>query len=570
MLKIPYGVSGFESIREEGYEYIDKTRYIEKIEKERYCMYVRPRRFGKTLFTTMLDAYYAIDKKDKFEALFKGLYIYDTQTNNKNNYYIMNFDFSGMLFDNSMNLQEIENAFNMKVYNDCMRFIERYRLDISLNENYKAATMLETLLRSFQGLHLDNNIYIIIDEYDHFTNGLLEGNCEKFLNILGKAGFVRAFYEVIKTYTKYNVVERFFGTGVAPITLDSMTSGFNITTSLTLNQEYIDMTGLNETEVRNLVNKVESAPEKQEEIYKELKENYDGYIFSKKNLQHIFNPTLVMYYLDNYIKLGSKPEDMIDKNLTTNAEKLRNLIQMVNKKQNYEIVEELMLEGAIEGKILQSFELDKRFGREDFLSMLFYNGYITIKSYDDLATVTTFTIPNYISKKLYAEYMLSLVQEDKRYEMSSTKLEIAIAKFARQGDIVDTIEYIKEFLMYCGVRDRENFNETNLKHIIQWLFAFSRAYFVYSEYPSLQGFSDLFVKNADSSRDLYQAVIELKYIPKKDGTKENIKRVQKEAREQMKEYLKDERLSAEHKLKAYAITFVGFENYYLEEIELEK
>ncbi len=570
MLKVPYGVSGFESIREDGYEYIDKTRYIEKIEKERYCMYVRPRRFGKTLFTTMLDAYYAIDKKDKFEKLFRRLYIYDNPTKNKNNYYIMNFNFSGMLVDNSMELQDIEISFNELVRTYLEQFIERYKLDIVMEKTNSAAQMLRNCLSKFQGLHLSNNIYIIIDEYDHFTNGLLEGSCEKFLNILGKAGFVRAFYEVIKAYTDYNVVERFFVTGVAPLTLDSMTSGFNITTSLTLNQEYVDMTGLNETEVRNLVNQVESNSEKQEEIYKELKENYDGYIFSPENLQHIFNPTLVMYYLDNYIKLGVKPRDVIDKNLATNAEKLRNLIQMVNKKQNYEIIEELMLEGKIEGKILQSFELDKKFGREDFLSMLFFNGYITIKSYDDLSTVTTFTIPNYISKKLYAEYMLSLVQEDKRYEMSSTKLEIAIAKFARQGDIVDTIEYIKEFLMYCSVRDRENFNETNLKHIIQWLFAFSRAYFVYSEYPSLQGFSDLFVKNADASRDLYQAVIELKYIPKKDGTKENIKRVQKEAREQMKEYLKDERLSAEHKLKAYAITFVGFENYYLEEIELEK
>lgn len=570
MLKIPYGVSGFESIREDGYEYIDKTRYIEKIEKERYCMYVRPRRFGKTLFTTMLDAYYAIDKKDKFEKLFRRLYIYDNPTKNKNNYYIMNFNFSGMLVDNSMELQDIEISFNELVRTYLEQFIERYKLDIVMEKTNSAAQMLRNCLSKFQGLHLSSNIYIIIDEYDHFTNGLLEGSCEKFLNILGKAGFVRAFYEVIKAYTDYNVVERFFVTGVAPLTLDSMTSGFNITTSLTLNQEYVDMTGLNETEVRNLVNQVESNSEKQEEIYKELKENYDGYIFSPENLQHIFNPTLVMYYLDNYIKLGVKPRDVIDKNLATNAEKLRNLIQMVNKKQNYEVVEELMLEGEVEGKILQSFELDKRFGREDFLSMLFYNGYITIKSYDDLSTVTTFTIPNYISKKLYAEYMLSLVQEDKRYEMSSTKLEIAIAKFARQGDIVDTIEYIKEFLMYCSVRDRENFNETNLKHIIQWLFAFSRAYFVYSEYPSLQGFSDLFVKNADASRDLYQAVIELKYIPRKDGTKENIKRVQKEAREQMKEYLKDERLSAEHKLKAYAITFVGFENYYLEEIELEK
>ena len=156
-------------------------------------------------------------------------------------------------------------------------------------------------------------------------------------------------FEVIKSYTVYNVIERFFATGVTPLTLDSMTSGFNITTSLTLNPTYTDMTGLTAEEVRELVNRIENDKEKQEEIYKELKENYA-------------------------------------------------------------IVEELLLEGEAEGKILQSIELDKKFGREDFLSLLFYNGYTTIKSYDDLATVTTFRVPNYISKKLYEEYYLEEIE----------------------------------------------------------------------------------------------------------------------------------------------------------------
>ena len=410
MIKIPYGISGFERIRENGYEYIDKTKFIREIEKETYCMYVRPRRFGKTLFTTMLDAYYSLDKKDKYETLFKGLDIYENPTKNKNNYYVMNFNFSGLLVDSQMSNENIEKEFCRVIFTSLKYFSDRYSLNINVEKEYSAAQCMKNFLGAFQGLKLENNIYIIIDEYDHFTNGLLEGRCEKFLNILGKAGFVRAFYEVIKAYTDYNVIERFFATGVTPLTMDSMTSGFNITTSLTLNPTYTDMTGLTAEEVRELVNRIEKDKEKQEEIYKELKENYDGYIFSPENLQHIFNPTLVMYYMDNYIKLNTKPRDLIDKNLATNAEKLKNLIQMVNKNENYAIVEELLLEGEAEGKILQSFELDKKFGREDFLSLLFYNGYTTIKSYDDLATVTTFRVPNYISKKLYEEYYLEEIE----------------------------------------------------------------------------------------------------------------------------------------------------------------
>ena len=569
MIKIPYGISGFEAIREEGFEYIDKTRFIRKIEKERYCMYVRPRRFGKTLFTTTLDAYYSLDKKDKFEKLFKGLDIYDNPTVNKNNYYVMNFNFSGMLVDNSMDLQEIENAFNDLVKTYLQQFVARYRLDIVIDDTNSAAQMLRNCLSKFQGLHLENNIYIIIDEYDHFTNGLLEGKCEKFLNILGKAGFVRAFYEVIKAYTDYNVVERFFATGVAPLTLDSMTSGFNITTSLTLNPMYVDMTGLTEEEVRATVNRAEpNDVEMREQIYKDLRENYDGYKFSKSNLKHIFNPTLVMYYLNNYTKLGTKPDDIIDKNLSTNAEKLKNLIEMVNRQQNYEIVEKLLTDGEIEGSIIQGFELDKKFGREDFISLLLYNGYITIKGTDELATnLVSFNVPNHVSFKLYAEYMMNLVDEDKKYTLNGNEFEMAILEFARKANFEKVMEYVRDFLMYSSVRDKETFNETNLKHIIHWLFVYSKVYSVYTEYPCLQGFSDMFIKSNSPKYDVYQALVELKYFNKKVGTEAKVENAKKEAREQLQKYLQDERINCEKKLKAYSVVFVGFEKFYIEEIQ---
>ena len=567
MIKIPYGISGFERIREEGLEYIDKTRFIRDIEEERYCMYVRPRRFGKTLFTTTLDAYYSIDKKDKFEKLFKGLDIYENPTENRNNYYVMNFNFSGMLVDNSMDLQEIERAFNFKVYNDCMGFIERYRLNISINEKDKASENLGKLLRTFQGLHLENNIYIIIDEYDHFTNGLLEGRCEKFLNILGKAGFVRAFYEVIKAYTDYNVVERFFATGVAPLTLDSMTSGFNITTSLTLNPMYVDMTGLTEEEVRNIVSKVESNNiEKQEEIYKELRENYDGYQFSPENTKHIFNPTLVMYYLNNYTKLGMPPREIIDKNLTTNAEKLRNLIQMIDKEKNYSIIEELLTKGIVKGNIVQSFELDKNFNDYDFLSLLFYNGYITIKEVEIITNLVVFEVPNYVSYNLYAKYMLGLINREDRVNIDVSELQKAMLPFAVEGNLEPIMEWIRKFLMYSSVRDKENFKEQDLKHIIHLLFSLTTTYIIYTEYQCMQGYADIYIKKQNETLEINEGILELKYLNKKDGTKLKIENAKKEAKAQLKEYLKDERLKQNKMLKAYTVVFVGFEKFYIEEI----
>jgi len=274
-----------------------------------------------------------------------------------------------------------------------------------------------------------------------------------------------------------------------------------------------------------------------------------------------------MYYLNDYVKLGRKPLEIIDKNLTTNAEKLRNLIEMINRKENYELVEKLLIEGEIKSTLVQSFELDKRFGKEDFISLLYYNGYITIKEQDELTNSITFQVPNHISFKLYAEYMMSLVDEKKMYEINGIELEMVIADFARNGNFEKVIEYIRDFLMYSSVRDKENFTEMNLKHIIHWLFVYSKIYFIYTEYPSLQGFSDIFIKRSSVKYDINQAVVELKYLSKKEGTKANILKEQKDAKEQLQGYLKDERLRNEYRLKAYTVVFVGFEKFYIEEIE---
>ncbi len=567
MIKIPYGISGFETIRKEGFKYVDKTSYIRNIETERYCMYVRPRRFGKTLFTTTLDAYYSIDKKEEYEELFKGLDIYNNPTEKKNSYYVLNFNFSGMLFNTKIDISELEKSFKEKVYQHCRKFVERYKLNINVENKETAASTLENVLVGFQGLHLENNIYIIVDEYDHFTNGLLEGECKTFLDILGRAGFVRAFYEVIKAYTDYNVVERFFATGVAPLTLDSMTSGFNITTSLTLNPQYVAMTGLTEEEVKNLVSEVEENKEQQEMILKDLVDNYDGYKFSKSNLEHIFNPTLVMYYLNNYVKLGIRPEEIVDKNLSTNAEKLKNLMLIKTPEDNYKQIQKLILEGEVSGNIVQSFELDKTFSSYDFLSLLFYNGYITIKEVEPISNLVKFVVPNFVSYNLYAQYMLNLISAENRVKVDIGDLQRALVPFATEGNLVPILEWVRNFLMYSSVRDKENFKEQDLKHIIHLIFTLTTQYDVYTEFPSLQGYTDVYIRNKDRSLNICEGLIELKYLSKKDSSKAKIEKAKNEAKEQLKNYMKDERLQANKNLRKYVVVFVGFEEFYVEEIE---
>ena len=563
MQKIPYGISDFKTIREENYLFIDKTEYIEKLERERIVMYVRPRRFGKSLFTSMLDNYYAIDKKDEFEKLFKGLYIYDHQTPKRNSYYVMNFNFSGMEADSKTNVEEIEKCFKEKVRISIESFIERYNLEIEINTENTAATMLEELLAKFQSLKLENKIYIIIDEYDHFTNGMLEGKCDKFLNILGTAGFVRAFYEVIKIYTGNSTVDRFFATGVAPLTLDSMTSGFNIAAHLSLDSQYVAMCGLTHEEVKWAIAQVEENTEKQQSIYKEMEANYDGYRFSTKSEEKTFNTTLVMYYLNNYKKLGEKPEELVDGNLAASGSKLQNIVELVNREENYKMLQDFILGKEIEGKVVGLFELDKHFNTNDFISMLFYNGYLTIK---DVGMRLKFRIPNYVSERLYADYMLQLVDSKDKYKPDTSKLEEAVQKFGEDGDIEYLVKYVQEFLMYCSVRDKENITEKELKHVFQMMLALTAQYYVYGEYPAGQGFADIYLQKSTNSLATYEAVIELKYLNKEKARKSNIKKLVKEAKEQLEKYLEDKRLSEKENLKKYVIIFEGFEKYYLEEI----
>lgn len=172
--------------------------YIEKLENYPMTMYVRPRRFGKSLFTSMISYYYDINEKENFEKLFKGLYIYDNSTKNKNAYYILKFNFSGMNVSDGKTLVDIEQEFNDKVYISCREFVKKYNLDIELKEDKAASMTLLDLLSQFKMLQKENKIYVIIDEYDYFTNGMLEGNVSSFTKSLGQGGFVRAFYEVIK------------------------------------------------------------------------------------------------------------------------------------------------------------------------------------------------------------------------------------------------------------------------------------------------------------------------------------------------------------------------------------
>ena len=562
--RVPYGRVDLKSVREDGMLYIDKTMYLEKLEQNNVLIYTRPRRFGKSMLTSMLAYYYSINEAENFEKIFKELYVYDHPTPYKNKYYVLQFNFSGIETGSEVGIEEMNRQFSELVYMGVANCITRYKFGFEVNKVNNAPGILREFLTKFNQLEKENKIYIMIDEYDHFTNGILKGNAQKFLDILGNSGFVRAFYEVIKENLESlnPPIERFFATGVTPLTLDSLTSGFNIATKITNNPLFTAMCGLTEEEVKYAIK--ESGVPNPEEAFNKMKENYDGYIFNEYDQTHIFNTTLVMYYLNTLQTLGFPPKNLVDGNLAATGSKIENMAGLINREENYKILDELLMNGEIVANLTESFELEKRFNKDDFISLLFYNGYLTIKEQNGMEL--KFHEPNYVTKTLYSSYFLELTDIAKKYKIDTSEISSAIIELGQRGNIRPLVEKVSEFLYHCSTRDKENFNEMNLKHVFSMILAFTSQFMTYGEYPAGQGFIDMYIAKAANSLATYEAVVELKYLNKEKARRFNFKKSVKEARVQLENYLEDKRMKDKENLKKFVIVFEGFDKFYVEEL----
>ena len=226
MKKLPNGISNYEKIINEEYTYIDKTMYIEKLEQlsNPTLMFLRPRKFGKTLFVSTLECYYDKLKEERFNELFGNTYIGKNPTVNKNRYCILRFNFSGI---DTSSIEMTMKGFKNEVSSSIQLFADKYGMDFYVNKEDEAENILNNLFKAFSIQKTEDKIYVIIDEYDHFVNELLGFRTDDFKNLVSKNVKVRKWYEILKKGTE-TVVDRIFITGVAPITIDSLTSGFNI------------------------------------------------------------------------------------------------------------------------------------------------------------------------------------------------------------------------------------------------------------------------------------------------------------------------------------------------------
>jgi len=550
MKKIIYGLSNFKQIRSEEYLYIDKTRFIEILENrsEKYTLFLRPRRFGKSLFLSTLWHYYDERFSNEFDNLFRETYIGKNPTPLKNSYRVLFLEFSGIEVERGIEVIQEKFTFSLKIR--FQHYLKEYGYEKEYIEKLENIKEPESLAREFFEIVKNDKIYLIIDEYDQFANALLSYNMEDFLKIVGKGGFVRSFYEVLKTETMTGTLQKMFITGVTPITLDSLSSGFNIVDNISYHEEFNELAGFTEKEVRLSIK--ESIAKKcdidEDAIINQLEMLYDGYKFNLDADNDMYNSTMVNFFLLRFDTKRCKfPEQLLDPNVASDYGAIMRLFRIGNKEKNYKILDELITTGEIKGKLKDRFDLDKGFFEDDFITLIYSMGIITHKR--AMFGNKVFCIPNYMMEVLYLNYFA--VEIEKRNNIPIQDGATAMVRELALGDMKPFIEKLNDIVKILGNRDYAKFNEKHFQSIVLSLLSFAEFYYIQSEREFNNKYPDIVV----TGRKPYDKEIEFNYLFELKWVNKNQPfEIQKEkAIQEIEEYLELDSIKEIENLYAYAV-----------------
>ena len=505
----------------------------------------------------LFSSYYYKNKIDSFEKLYGNTYIGKNTTKLKNSYCILRFNFSGI--DTSTEEATIR-GFKKEVASSIEVFINRYNLEFHVNKEDEAENILDNLFKSFYIQKLQDKIYVIIDEYDHFANELLGFNPEQFRGLVSKNGKVRKWYEILKKGTE-TVVDRIFITGVAPITLDSLTSGFNIGTDITQDEEFNEMIGFTEEELKEILKNQEISLKEQEKIIPIMKENYDGYKFCLKAKNQIYNSNMCLYFLSRYIRLGEIPDKLIDTNIASDYSKIGKMLDLCKGENRLEILRKTVQGEPIVNTIIEKFNPAIEFTENDMISMLYYLGYLTISG-EDLGK-PELTIPNKVMKEIYANYFMQIMEEEANFKIDNTTNNEILREIAKEGKIDKMVETLKIYLNNLSNRDLIKFDEKYIKLIFYCIAMNMNIYSTKSEMEVNRNYPDILLVPRDSSKGYKAVMVEFKYLKKGEVAKLEDK--QKEAKEQIERYSSFEDIKDIQGLRKYTIV-VATNDIYVEEI----
>jgi Predicted AAA-ATPase/PD-(D/E)XK nuclease superfamily len=559
MIKIPYGKSDYRTLVEEEYFYQDRTSYIKTLEDwdTTYLLYLRPRRFGKSLLLSTLQYYYGLQFPAEFDKLFGHTFIGKNPTRRANKYMVLHFDFSSI---DTTTEQGVFEGFLSNVKRGIAAFLTHYdtyftkeQRRIILQHKEPNETIKE-LFNCYVESKLTHKIYILIDEYDHFANELISFNFNYFTDIITKNGYVRKFYEAIKIETTTGIVERILMTGVSPITVDSLTSGFNIATNISLAPTFHQMVGFDESEVAGILAGVEMPIEDMPVALNDMRLWYDGYRFSSDVPKHLYNPNMVLYFANAYKTMEAYPKDMLDPNIASDYAKIQKLFTIQGKEDKYlEILRELLEKGNVTATLTTQYSFERGFTQNDLVSLLFYMGFLTITS-ENLGAYT-FSFPNYVIKKLYADYFFNSILEKTHLPIDNRPVNEAIREMAETGNPKAFFEQVKLILKYFSTRDAAHFNESTLKTIIISLLHQQNFYYIHSEYETNWTYMDVFLEAIRGQKPQYEIAMELKYV-KKAG-KKAVDTLLKAAKVQLQGYLDTPKFNARTNIKSFVVVVAG-------------
>ena len=540
--RIPYGMMNFAVIRRDDCYYVDKTRFIPMIEEaDKFFFFIRPRRFGKSLTVNMLQHYYDILAKDKFEALFGDLYIGKHPTRDRNSYLVLYLNFSGIV-------GELHN-YRKGLDAHCQTMFD-YFCDIYADYLPKGIKeeldKKEGAVEQFEYLFTECNktnqrIYLFIDEYDHFTNAILSDieSLHRYTDETHGEGYLRAFFNKIKAGT-YSSIERCFITGVSPVTMDDLTSGFNIGTNYSLTPEFNEMIGFTEEEVRQMLTYYSTTSpfnHSVDELIEIMKPWYDNYCFAEECYGEttMYNSNMVLYFVKNYIQRGKAPRDMVEDNIRIDYEKLRMLIRKDKEfAHDASIIQTLVSEGYVTGELKKGFPAVNITNPDNFVSLLYYFGMLTISG--TYKGKTKLTIPNQVVREQIYTYLLSTYNEAELNFSSYEKNELAGA-LAYDGDWKAYFGYIADCLKrYTSQRDKQK-GEFFVHGFTLAMTAQNRFYRPISEQDTQAGYVDIFLcPLLDIYSDMkHSYIVELKYAKYKDP-ENRVEELRQEAIDQANRY----------------------------------
>ena len=534
--------------KEDNYLYIDKTKYIKTLENlnEKYIIFLRPRRFGKSLFLSTMQYYYDEKSKDEFDGLFGDTYIGKNPTPLKSSLRILFFEFSGINIDTGVD--RIYESFANKIRNSCMSYLKTYNYPIENSYELQNITIPASIIDRFFKIIQDDSIYLLIDEYDQFANAILAHSMEEFLQIVSKGGFVRSFYEVLKGATQTGTVQKMFITGVTPITLDSLSSGFNIVSNISNNEYFNEMAGFTQDEVNYSLDEsiFKECDIGKDELLEKFKTWYNGYLFNSKARNRVYNSTLLNYFISQYdYKRCEMPTKMLDVNVASDYKAIMKLFNIGDSDRNYKILEELIKKDVVVGEIKDRYDLNREFSRDDFITLIYSMGFITIKK-ELFGGIYEFEIPNYVIKILYFNYFAVEIQKRNSLDITNSIGQILLD--LALGDISPFQNQLNEVIKTLSNRDHQGFDEKYFQVISLAFLSFGEFYFIDSQPEKNRKYPDILLIGRDE-RVPNNYLFELKWLKGKD----NYNAIKRDGTNQVKGYLELDKIKLIPKLRSYLL-----------------